>query len=153
MNLKATPSTTPARNGYPTRDVLERDLLLATEFAGEVVPTVAGLLLFGRDERVAELLPRAAVSATRFAGDSIQSPIVERVSIAGNLLTLYEATLRFVSPLLRICGTRARRVFRRLKLPTAPSRPARIIIAARSAKRFPICWSIATSRCAINRRG
>ena len=30
-------------NGYPTRDVLERDLLLATEHAGEIVPTVAGL--------------------------------------------------------------------------------------------------------------
>ena len=85
------------RNGYPTKDVLERDLLLAAEFAGEIVPTVAGLLLFGRDESVAKLLPRAAVAATRFAGDSIQSPVVERVSITGNLLTLYEATLRFVS--------------------------------------------------------
>mgnify|MGYP003694481003 CR=1 FL=1 len=43
------------RSGYPTKDVLERDLLLAAEFAGEVVPTVAGLLLFGRDESVAKL--------------------------------------------------------------------------------------------------
>lgn len=85
------------RNGYPTKEVFERDLLLATEFAGEVVPTVAGVLLFGHDESVAKLLPRAAISATRFAGDTIQSPVVERVSIAGNLLTLYEATLRFVS--------------------------------------------------------
>jgi ATP-dependent DNA helicase RecG len=85
------------RSGYPTREVLERDLLLATEFAGDVVPTVAGLLLFGHDESVAKLLPRAAITATRFAGDSIQSAVVERVSLAGNLLTLYEATLRFVS--------------------------------------------------------
>jgi predicted HTH transcriptional regulator len=83
--------------GYPTMDVLERDLLLATEHGGEVVPTVAGLLLFGRDERVSELLPRSAVAATRFAGDSIKSPVVECVSLAGNLLTLYEATLRFVA--------------------------------------------------------
>ena len=86
-----------SRSGYPTKDVLERDLLLATEFGGEVVPTVAGLLLFGHDESVAKLLPRAAASATRFAGDSLQSPVVERVSITGNLLTPYEATLRFVS--------------------------------------------------------
>ena len=87
-------------SGYPTGEVLERDLLLATEYRGEVVPTVAGLLLFGRDERVAELLPRAAVIATRFAGESLQSPIVERVSVAGNLLTLYETTLRFI---IRYC--------------------------------------------------
>src|ERR671918_274934 len=38
--------------GYPTKDVLERDLLLATPLGGETVPTVAGILLFGRDERV-----------------------------------------------------------------------------------------------------
>src|SRR6478735_263362 len=66
-------------SGYPTADVLERDLLLATEYGGEVVPTVAGLLLFGRDERVKELLPRSAVIVTRFAGDSLQSPVIERL--------------------------------------------------------------------------
>ncbi|MGH9900290.1 MAG: AlbA family DNA-binding domain-containing protein, partial [Pyrinomonadaceae bacterium] len=50
---------------YPTGDVLERDLLLATPngAGAEPVPTVAGLLLFGRDARVAELLPRSPVSA------------------------------------------------------------------------------------------
>jgi ATP-dependent DNA helicase RecG len=84
-------------SGYPTSEVLERDLLLATEYKEETLPTVAGLLLFGRDERVKELLPRAAISATRFAGDSLQSPVVERVSITGNLLTLYETTLRFIA--------------------------------------------------------
>jgi ATP-dependent DNA helicase RecG len=83
--------------GYPTDQVLERDLLLATEYSGEVVPTVAGLLLFGRDERVKELLPRSAVTATRFAGDSLQSPLVERLSVTGNLLSLFEATMRFVT--------------------------------------------------------
>jgi ATP-dependent DNA helicase RecG len=83
-------------SGYPTTEVFERDLLLAAPYAGDVVPTVAGLLLFGRDDRVRELLPRSAVSATRFAGDTLQSPSVERVSITGNLLALYEALLRFV---------------------------------------------------------
>jgi ATP-dependent DNA helicase RecG len=84
-------------SGYPTSEVLERDLLLATEYRGEVVPTVAGLLLFGGDERVKELLPRSAVTATRFAGDSLQSPVVERANITGNLFTLYEASLRFIA--------------------------------------------------------
>jgi len=84
-------------SGYPTGEVLERDLLLATEYEGELVPSVAGLLLFGRDERISELLPRAAIIATRFAGDSLQSPVVERVSLSGNLHTLYEAALRFIN--------------------------------------------------------
>ena len=82
--------------GYPTAEVLERDLLLATNDGQEVVPTVAGLLLFGRDERVAELLPRASVTATRFSGDSLQSPVVERVKFAGNLASIYEGLTRFV---------------------------------------------------------
>ena len=86
--------------GYPTAEVLERDLLLATNDGQEIVPTVAGLLLFGRDDRVAELLPRAAVTATRFSGDSLQSTVVERVKIVGNLATMYEGLSRF---LLRYC--------------------------------------------------
>jgi predicted HTH transcriptional regulator len=82
--------------GYPTQDLLQRDLMLATVYRGEIVPTIAGLLLFGRDDRVAELLPRSAISTTRFAGDSVQSQIVEQVKITGHLLTLYESTLRFI---------------------------------------------------------
>lgn len=88
---------------YPTSEVLERDLLLATSDGRDVVPTVAGLLLFGRDERVAELAPRAAVTATRFSGDSLQSPVVERVKLAGNLLNVYEGMNRF---LRRYCDLR-----------------------------------------------
>jgi ATP-dependent DNA helicase RecG len=82
--------------GYPTAEVLERDLLLATSDGQEVVPTVAGLMLFGYDERVPELLPRAAVTATRFSGDSLQSPIVERIKLSGNLVTIYERLTRFI---------------------------------------------------------
>jgi ATP-dependent DNA helicase RecG len=93
-------------SGYPTGEVLERDLLLATEYRGELVPTVAGLLLFGRDERVAELLPRSKVVATRFAGESLQSPVVERVTVVGNLLTLYETTLRFIARYCDLWETR-----------------------------------------------
>ncbi len=93
-------------SGYPTSDVLERDLLLATEYGDKVVPTVAGLLLFGRDERVKELLPRSVVNATRFAGDSLQSPVIERLSLTGNLLTLYEATIRFVTRYADLWETR-----------------------------------------------
>jgi ATP-dependent DNA helicase RecG len=83
--------------GYPTADVLKRDLLLAAGNMGEVTPTVAGLLLFGRDERVTEFLPRSQIIATRFAGDTSQSPDIERLHLHGNLHTLFEAALRFIS--------------------------------------------------------
>jgi predicted HTH transcriptional regulator len=90
-----------AEAAYPTTEVLERDLLLAapaaTDARGErVAPTVAGLLLFGRDERVAELLPRAAITAARFAGDNTQAPKVESLQLTGNLHTLFESAARFV---------------------------------------------------------
>lgn len=83
-------------SGYPTAEVLQRDLLLATNNGVEVVPTIAGLLLFGHDERVGELLPRSVITATRFAGDSVQAAVVERVKLRGNLATLYESCLRFI---------------------------------------------------------
>jgi len=87
--------------GYPTAEVLERDLMLAAPSVNGVVgmnvaPTLAGMLLFGRDERVAELVPRAAVQAVRFAGANTQSPKVESVQLSGNLHTVFESALRFV---------------------------------------------------------
>jgi ATP-dependent DNA helicase RecG len=90
-----------AAAAYPTAEVLERDLLLAVPAAvgagaERVAPTVAGLLLFGRDERVAELLPRSAVVASRYAGDTTQSPKVEALELRGNLHTLFESAVRFV---------------------------------------------------------
>jgi ATP-dependent DNA helicase RecG len=93
--------TRAADAAYPTAEVLERDLLLAapaaTEARGErIAPTVAGVLLFGRDDRVAELLPRASITASRFAGDNTQAPKVESLQLTGNLHTLFESALRFV---------------------------------------------------------
>jgi predicted HTH transcriptional regulator len=105
-----------ASAGYPTAEVLERDLLLATPAgaaagkggAGESVPTVAGLLLFGHDRRVAELLPRSSITAVRFAGDTAQSPKVESVQLSGNLHTLFEAAMRFVGRYCDVWETRPR---------------------------------------------
>ena len=62
---------------YATGEVLARDLLLATTVSAnggggsEAMPTVAGILLFGRDVRVTELLPRSSITAVRFAGDTV----------------------------------------------------------------------------------
>ena len=86
---------------YPTAEVLERDLLLAVPASAgslteRLAPTVAGLLLFGRDGRVAELLPRSTVVAARYAGSDTQAPKVESVELEGNLHTLFESAVRFV---------------------------------------------------------
>ena len=80
---------------YPTAEMLERHLLLATNNGSEVVPTVAGLLLFGRDESIARLLPRASVIANRFGGENNQAPIIERIELRGSLATVYEGAVRF----------------------------------------------------------
>ena len=87
---------------YATGEVLARDLLLATTVSAngggssEAMPTVAGILLFGRDVRVAELLPRSSITAIRFAGDTVQADPIERTQLTGNLHTLYESALRFI---------------------------------------------------------
>lgn len=94
--------------GYPTKDVLERDLMLATLSGSEIIPTVAAMLLFGIDERVAELLPRAAIVATRFAGETTQAPVIERAQLTGNLHTLYEAAVKFISRYCDLWDTRPR---------------------------------------------
>lgn len=95
-------------SGFPTAEVLERDLLLATNYAGELVPTVAGLLLFGRNEAVPELLPRSCIIAKRYAGDTTQSPEIENVQFVGNLYSLYESAMRFVERYCDLWDTRPR---------------------------------------------
>ena len=85
-----------ATKGYPTADILERYLMLAGRRQDDLAPTVAGLILFGKDEAVTQFLPRTSIVATRFSGDNSQAPIVERVELRGNLATLYESAQRFV---------------------------------------------------------
>jgi ATP-dependent DNA helicase RecG len=98
---------------YPTAEILERHLMLATNSRDDVVPTVASLLLFGRDEKVAELLPRSTFIATRFGGDNSQAPVIERIELRGNLATIYEAALRFTSRYVDLIETRPARIANR----------------------------------------
>ena len=95
--------------GYPTDEVLKRDLLLAVAIGNETIPTVAALLLFGRDERVADLLPRSSITATRFAGDTTQAPVIERAQLTGNLHTLYESAFHFINRYCDLWDARPRR--------------------------------------------
>lgn len=81
---------------YPTAEILERYLMLAAKTQDELTPTVAGMVLFGRDESLARFLPRTSIVATRSSGDNSKAPVVERVELQGNLATLYESAQRFV---------------------------------------------------------
>ncbi len=81
---------------YNTSDFLRKDLLLAVGNADEFFPTVAALLLFGKNERVAELLPRSNVTVARFSGDNGTAQLIEAIEIKGNLLTQYETVIDFI---------------------------------------------------------
>lgn len=96
--------------GYPTAEILEKYLLLGTRVSDEVAPTVAAMLLFGKDESVARLLPRASIVATRFSGDTTQAPVVERIELRGNLATIYESALRFVKRYCDLSDARPNRI-------------------------------------------
>ncbi|MGI8542357.1 MAG: AlbA family DNA-binding domain-containing protein [Aridibacter sp.] len=84
------------KNGYETRNFLQKDLLLAVGTKDAFLPTVAGILLFGKNEKVAEILPRASVMVNRYSGDDKNSELIERQIFSGNLLTLYESSIKFI---------------------------------------------------------
>ncbi|HYY42801.1 MAG TPA: RNA-binding domain-containing protein [Pyrinomonadaceae bacterium] len=125
--------------GYPTGEVLKRDLLLAAGQMGETTPTVAGMLLFGRDQRVAELLPRSTITAVRYAGDTVQAPEVERAQLGGNLHTLYESALRFVRRYCDLWDARPRR------LPAAESTTDEPVAARANYQRGALAEAIANA--------
>lgn len=84
------------KNLYQTGEFLKKDLLLAVGGAEDFIPTVAGVLLFGKSERVSELLPHFKITVARFAGENGNAQLVERNELNGNLLSLYESVLRFI---------------------------------------------------------
>ena len=86
----------PNINLYQTSDFLRKDLMLAVGNTEEFFPTVAAVLLFGKNERVGELLPRSNVTVARFSGDNGRAQLIEAVEIKGNLLSQYEGILSFI---------------------------------------------------------
>lgn len=86
----------PNRSLYNTSDFLRKDLMLAVGNTDEFFPTVAALLLFGKDERVAELLPRSNVTVARYSGNNGSAQLIEAIEVKGNLLTQFETTLDFI---------------------------------------------------------
>ena len=83
-------------NLYNTGDFLRKDLLLAVGNADEFFPTVAAVLLFAKNERVSELLPRSNLTVARFTGDVGSAQLIEAIEVKGNLLTQYESVIKFI---------------------------------------------------------
>jgi len=85
----------PTINLYQTADFLKKDLILAVGGADDFFPTVAALMLFGKNERVPELFPRSVVTVARYSGENGGAQLVEKLEVKGNLHTQYEAILAF----------------------------------------------------------
>ncbi len=81
---------------YQTGEFLKKDLLLAVGNMDEFMPTVAAVLLFGKNEKVAELLPHSKITVSRLAGENGNAQLVETNEINGNMLFLYESVMRFI---------------------------------------------------------
>ncbi len=81
---------------YNTSDFLRKDLMLAVGTTDEFFPTVAAVLLFGKNERVADLLPKSNVTIARFSGINGNAQLIEAVEVKGNLHTQYETILAFI---------------------------------------------------------
>ena len=93
----ANPSEWAANDkGFPTAQMLS-DLGLAVRLNDRIVPTFAGLLLFGLHEKIPNFIPQATVALTRFGGNNMNAPIVERQILQGNLLWLFEGAMRFIN--------------------------------------------------------
>jgi ATP-dependent DNA helicase RecG len=105
---------TPSLNLYQTADFLKKDLLLAVGGHDEFFPTVAALVLFGKNERVPQLFTRSVVNVTRYSGNNGNAQLVESMKVGGNLLTQSEEILRFIE---RYCDLRKAKPTRRESAP------------------------------------
>ena len=86
----------PTINLYQTADFLKKDLILAVGGAEEFFPTVAALVLFGKDDRVQELFPRSVVTVSRYSGENGTAQLVEKLDVKGNLHTQNETIIGFI---------------------------------------------------------
>src|SRR5688572_18219552 len=109
----------PTINLYQTADFLKKDLILAVGTADEFFPTVAALMLFGKDGGVPELFPRSTVTVERYSGENGGAQLVEGQEIKGNLHIQYEAILRFVERYCDLAKEKPRKTLHLVGSPVA----------------------------------
>jgi len=109
----------PTINLYQTADFLKKDLILAVGVSDEFFPTVAALMLFGKDERVQELFPRSMVTVARYSGENGGAQLVEKLEIKGNLHTQNEAIIRFIERYCDLAKEKPRKTLHLVGSPVA----------------------------------
>ena len=110
------------KNIYQTAEFLKKDLLLAIGNSDEFLPTIAAVLLFGKNEKVTDFVPRSTVTATRFSGSNGSTQVVENVELNGNLLSLNEATLNFIKRYTDLLREKPKKTNAAGNSPVAPRR-------------------------------
>jgi predicted HTH transcriptional regulator len=96
------------RADYPIASLLA-DMRLAVRYGDDLVPTVAGILLFGKGTAVAKRIPHSPLVARRVSGSGASDQIVEEVEFVGNVASLYERAAQFVERYADLWETRPRR--------------------------------------------
>jgi len=101
--------------GFPTDSVL-RDMGLVVKVEDELFLTAGGLLLFGLNDRLADLAPQANLRVTRYSGDDQNSPVVEQSILQGNLFRLFDGALGFINRYVDLWDARPSRKAREQKI-------------------------------------
>lgn len=81
-------------------DVTKEQLLTNLRLAKNDHPTLAGVLLFGRDTQA--LLPYAQINAAQFAGTDIAEAPADRKDLTGKLADQLDGAMRFLNVHLRV---------------------------------------------------
>ncbi len=97
--------------GFPT-DTILRDMGLAVKIGDELIATIAGLMLFGRNQRLGALLPAADLITTRFSGRDHNAPIVEQAHLQGTLFHLFDGAFKFITRYVDLWDARPSRKIR-----------------------------------------
>ncbi len=124
-------SAAERRSEYDTRTILKRDLLLAVGAPNEFTPTIAGILLFGRSEKIGEAVENSGIWLRRVVGNSENSDLIEEKYLEGNLLSLFDDSTAFIEQYCDLYKHRMKRTVTG-EDPVLP-RPAHHLYAVREA--------------------
>jgi len=83
-----------------TLSELVKNLEILTDYEGEEVCSVTGLLFFGKTPQ--KYLPQATISLVRYKGEEINDNIIDRAEIGGTLMNQIEESVKFIKKNTRL---------------------------------------------------